>query len=201
MAKLKINQIDIFDGKAIYFKVGNEDNGKVLACALLISKLIRNRKPLPQRLFDKYMSYFIPIETEVNKKYEIEYESIKNKITIYFLNYAKKYHFKYSNTKTGIHYSFDDMVNKLLDAMVGKHLLGELKEKESVIRACVQILNEYKENLNVEKRKFVKQYKIQVVAGYTTMCFGYALTDSKFPDEEKIFQATRNALKQMNPKK
>lgn len=198
MGKLKFYQIDLLKEKDTYLKLDKEDIEKFLSYSFFIGNLMDKRKPIPKRVFNKMMNCFKPAEIEIEKIYKSNYDKIKDNIIKEFLN-NEVYDFNY--TIDNITYSLEQMVCQMLDDVLPKELTGYFKEKEDVIRTSFQEMKTYIEILKEKTNIEYLDSRLKTIAGYTTICLGYKLSNKKTLTKEMIFQATRNSFKQTKPKK
>ena len=197
MAEKNPFHINLLEENDFIFKVKNEKFKDFLSYSCFIGGLIDKRSRIPQRVFDKYMSFFVPVKEEIDKLFYEKHTPIIDehiqKVFDYFSK-NKGYKFEYINTEEFQQYSLRHMIEKIVPNLYLKQILYKI-EKEEFIRMAFQETENYLAGFSEENGNNITKYKMQVISGYIAIIVGYGITNASPLTNDAIFQATRNAFK------
>ena len=196
--KIPYGFVDVLKTGDIYFKIEDKDSISYFKCSCIIQAFIRANRPVPQRLFEKYNSFFIPVQVDILEKYNAILNEKNAQILNRFIN-DRDYQFEYTNRTTKQKFSLLDMIEKSLSEALEKYLLEHIT-KEDCLTICYLSMYNYKMQLNAPNKQFLKHYKISTISAYIAIIIGFhnissdvekTLTENGNPTNKELFDAVK----------
>lgn len=173
---LKITQVDVLNDKdkAVYFKMSKDDyDNKFLKYSALINAFISKKRPVPEKLFEKYFLLFKRADEIVWDEYEKIHNSLMDKILERYSK-NKDYAFSYTNRTTKMNYTFKGMILECLHETLQHDLVERPYKKEFCLKVSYLSMQNYKQQLpkNIQS-DYLKHYKISVLSAYIAILLGH----------------------------
>ena len=183
----------------------DSDSRKILGYYYFIEKHLKARNRLPLRVFEKFMSFFNVVESaETARKNALAESSIANVLATLPADYNFDYKTRPARRPVdpdgdvpappSHHYYLADMVS---DAVY--YAIGARTKEESIQLSYIAIMG-YRSRLGRKTIKIITPYRAAVISGRIAIAFGFALTGKKNPNNEVVYQATRNSISKLEIK-
>ncbi len=175
------------NNKYNYLRVEKEDWGKYYDCIKRIRGYVNKGKPVPKKLFNKYLSYIDNENISWSEHYNRHKQTVFDNVMVYFKNNNPTYHFAHTydsgfpifTKQTSTH---EDLIRYVINAIITTYSFQVMEDKDdfiyikSVLLYLIDKISIYFNNLPESPAK--PQYTtrmVYILAGYILLGFGYTL--------------------------
>lgn len=200
--------INIIKDKDNYFRVSAEDGDKFLKYGKQLYGFIEAKRPVPEKLFEKFMNLFSPVKEEFEKGVNSKVNSILRILTDKY-GQDKEYDFFYQNKKRNEQFDLSEMLFDAVRNSVRHFLINKPDKHEYILKVSYLTMQAYKFQCPLKiQEDYLIHYKLSAMSAYITALLGYhfkyvteAIDNNTHPENKDLEHAVAHYTKKWEIKK